>query len=833
MKTLRLFFFSILSFPLLITAQTFDAGFNPNFTNANNDVLDVIELEDSSIIVGGHFSYVNGARANNIAQLDKRGRQIFNFNAGEGFNRTVRQLEWTHDGKIIAAGEFWRYNGQPVRRIVRLLADGKIDTTFHIGSGFDNQVNGFAQLANGDLIVVGEFNNYNGFPAKRLAKIKPNGSLDTTFNKEGSGVTYSSPYSILKLSGDTILLGLSSTAVYNGLTRTIVKIDAEGVLDTSFQFLTTDRIYAVRKMLRRMNGTIALWLFGRDDKFVVISEDGEILDEVTDNFETPGTIRGITEESEQGTILINAYDSWEKANVVYYYTESGDVGRGSILGIGKNVRALKLLKNNVLLASGRFNFWPTSFLAKQHFRSSYRDAFAAQIETTARIFSLALQEDGKILVDGTFSRINNRSRPVSGLSRLMPDGQLDEDFKPVYPGNHVNLAAIAIQEDGKILIANDLSLGDGFYRLNPGGDLDDTFKFDPASVSNLGRVVSDLIVLEDGRIGLTGSGLKPRNTTFSSNNIFWLNPDGSINEAMHSFFAAEEFGYGIELTNGQLLLGGRDLSFKESEPASLIRIHNNELDLNFANIELSSDMQALQESIYIMDIEADGSILVGGRFNRLNGISISSGMACLNPDGTLKEDSGIVEGFLRSDQNYSYGWVTELKVLKDGYILVSGVFNSYNNIPVSGIILLDPNKQLIKSFPFYNLLSIDAIAADGSWGYLAGEFLTEADNQGSSLTRFNLETVPTRQMDSQTLDLFNIYPTVVQNELTIAVHQRFQDQNFDVHLFDLQGRKIKSWKGLRYEDRLQLPAGLTDGTYFVQLQIGKYQQTRRVIKVNK
>src|SRR5690606_13912274 len=53
-------------------------------------------------------------------RLNTDGSIDTSFSIGTGFNASVRTIALQSDGKILAAGDFWEYNGQSAPRIARL-----------------------------------------------------------------------------------------------------------------------------------------------------------------------------------------------------------------------------------------------------------------------------------------------------------------------------------------------------------------------------------------------------------------------------------------------------------------------------------------------------------------------------------------------------------------------------------------------------------------------------------------------------------------------------------------------------------------------------------------
>jgi uncharacterized delta-60 repeat protein len=121
------------------------------------------------------------------------------------------------------------------------------------------------------------------------------------------------------------------------------------------------------------------------------------------------------------------------------------------------------------------------------------------------VIVLLEQPDGKILVGGEFSLADGL--PRTNLARLNSDGSVDTSFDP---GNGTDawIESLAVQQDGKILIGGGFSIVDGFERagfarLNANGSLDEDFA--PVLFFPESRVVSAIEVQEDGQILIGGS----------------------------------------------------------------------------------------------------------------------------------------------------------------------------------------------------------------------------------------------------------------------------------------------------------------------------------------
>jgi uncharacterized delta-60 repeat protein len=192
-----------------------NTGFNVG-TGANNFVCTTAIQTDGKVIIGGEFTSYSGVTTNRIARLHPNGiLDTSTFSVGSGANNTVSTSSIQPDGKIIIGGAFTNYRGTPINRIARLHTNGVLDTSFSVGTGATNNVNTIAIQTDGKVVIGGQFTSYAGFTSNRIARLAPNGLLDTGFYL-GSG--FNNPVFRVSFVNGKIFAGGLFTS-HNGTTR--------------------------------------------------------------------------------------------------------------------------------------------------------------------------------------------------------------------------------------------------------------------------------------------------------------------------------------------------------------------------------------------------------------------------------------------------------------------------------------------------------------------------------------------------------------------------------------------------------------------------------------
>ena len=217
-----------------IRDSSFDigTGFNSTISNVGT-VQSVILQPNGRIIVGGSFSRFSGTIRNGIVRLFANGNRDDSFNVGTGFtNFGVSSLSRQPDDKVIAGGIFTRYQGTDRNRICRIHSNGILDTDFSVGIGASSTVETTSIQSDGKVIIGGDFTSYSNSTVNRIARLYANGFLDTTFSV-GTGFNGSVNTTSIQSDGKVIIGGAFTG--YSGEERNrIVRLHTNGVLDTTF-----------------------------------------------------------------------------------------------------------------------------------------------------------------------------------------------------------------------------------------------------------------------------------------------------------------------------------------------------------------------------------------------------------------------------------------------------------------------------------------------------------------------------------------------------------------------------------------------------------------------
>lgn len=324
--------------------------------------------------------------------------------------------------------------------------------------------------------------------------------------------------------------------------------------------------------------------------------------------------------------------------------------------------------------------------------------------------AVAVQADGRLLVAGTFDLL--QGRPCNGLARLDPQGNVDPDFA-FWPGVEGSVNTVVIQPDGAILVGGRFTRVNGeprpsLARVHADGRLDDRFK--PVLGGADGFEVFAVRVQADGRVVVGGdfrsAGHLPRR------GIVRLLPDGSVDEEFAPGAGAEDaFGAVHDLAlvpGGQVIAAGYFTKFNGFQRPGLVRLDSaGGVDPGFTPmLDWTQGLPAVQ----LVRRQPDGKLLVAGRFDRI-GATPCNALARLEADGALDEGFQSTEDWGGRSANL----IRDLAVLKDGRILVAGEFERLGQSSRAGILRLRVDGDLDDSFdPGEGLRDMDGTVVGAS-----------------------------------------------------------------------------------------------------------------------
>jgi uncharacterized delta-60 repeat protein len=210
---------------------TLDEGFGIG-DGFDGDVYSIALQPDGGILVGGDFTEFDGGSANNMVRLNADGTRDSGFGIGDGFNNSVYSIAMQPDGGILVGGFFTEFDGDPANGLARLNADGTLDEGFGIGDGFDGDVYSIALQPDGGILAGGDFTEFDGNPANFLVRLNADGSIDTGF---GIGTGFDKSVRSIALQSDgKVLVGGGFTSFDGNPANFLVRLNADGSLDSGF-----------------------------------------------------------------------------------------------------------------------------------------------------------------------------------------------------------------------------------------------------------------------------------------------------------------------------------------------------------------------------------------------------------------------------------------------------------------------------------------------------------------------------------------------------------------------------------------------------------------------
>jgi uncharacterized delta-60 repeat protein len=347
-----------------------DTTFNPVSPLVSGRVSTLARQSDGKIIVAGDFIKANTLSKSRLTRLNADGTTDSTFDIGTGFDADPGVISIQPDGRILVAGAFTTFNGVPKNRLIRLNADGSLDTSFT--GTFDGVINDVLPLATGKILIGGSFSSFNGTARPNFARLNADGTLDASFNASVN----SNVYSILQQTDGKFMVYGAFTAIGGFARSSIARLNADGTVDSTFNAANVSISAAVRT------------------KSVVQQPDGKYL---------------VNSSS-------NASSSLKRLNS----NGSLDISFQTIVlgGTAISINSIFLQSDGLIVIGGSFdtvNGIPRKNITRLKTDGTVDSAYVFEGADDV-VNAMAAQPDGKLFVGGNFANIGGVAR--TGLARI-------------------------------------------------------------------------------------------------------------------------------------------------------------------------------------------------------------------------------------------------------------------------------------------------------------------------------------------------------------------------------------------------------------------------------
>jgi uncharacterized delta-60 repeat protein len=218
---------------------TLDSEFHPLVEGFSGTVYALAVQLDDSVLVGGRFTSVDRQTRINLARLRPDGRLDPIFNPTGVPGEFVFCFALQPDGKILVGGAFTSLGGYPRSNLARLNPDGTVDSSFN--PGVEGMVHSLVVQPDGRILVGGGFSSLAGQPCASLGRLRPDGSYDASFVGGSPGLVQS----LAPQADGRILVGGYFAELAGQPCNFLGRLEPDGAFDASFRPEPNDAILSV------------------------------------------------------------------------------------------------------------------------------------------------------------------------------------------------------------------------------------------------------------------------------------------------------------------------------------------------------------------------------------------------------------------------------------------------------------------------------------------------------------------------------------------------------------------------------------------------------------
>ncbi|HKQ40533.1 MAG TPA: hypothetical protein VJ063_20855 [Verrucomicrobiae bacterium] len=741
---------------------------------ADSTIRVMARQSSGKLIVAGWFTQIHGVPCPAIARLNSDGSVDRSFNVGTGPTHRIMALAVDPADRILVAGMFTNFNGQALSGLTRLNPNGDIDTTFEIGSGFTGgrptAVNALALQQDGKILAGGNFSYFNHTSRDNIARLLPNGAVDTSF--------------VPRLSIIDVVLSLALPAdgrIWVGHQNGLDRLEVNGVVTTppSLEINNQVRCLLVQPDQKVLVG--GLFYFGNTPGVVPsyaltrLTIDGTLDTNFNHSLYASSfyvRVPSVGVETLRlhtcGRILVGGYFMTNLTNRIHYQIarleQDGSVdpvfGAKALDG---TAYAIDVEPSAEVVIGGQFSAVDHTLrngLALLHEPLGPPTVFAQPTSQTADggrevLLSVVVTN----CIDFTFQwQLNGANIPgATNSSMLLPSVRLQDagDYRVVirngaytsisepaqlqvnrerrHPGS-IDVDFLAPRTlDGPVQAlafdgGGNLFAGGAFTRLNGGlvnalarfnwrGELDPDFRVS----SNLIGTVYSVALQPDGKI--LAAGVFPPSTRF----LYRLLPNGRFDTNFQSLANPQGTALSVaSLSDGKILVGGvLTAASLTASRTGIARLHTNgTLDTSFSAGGVRYPLCFARQK--------DGRIIIGGTFTNV-GTTVRNGLGRLHPDGQIDTSFDPGEGVNSP--------VMAIVLARDEQAYIGGNFTRVGGMPRAGIARLNDDGSVDTSFdPGLGVHSAWALAVQPDGKLIVGGSFTRAGGlPRAGLARFNTE----------------------------------------------------------------------------------------------
>lgn len=640
-----------------------------------------------------------------VAIIKQKGFGLFSKNIL--LNNYVRSMTPQPDGKVILTGGFKSFGGVSVSGILRLNADGTLDTAFKTNNGVGTNgqpIERHVLQPDGKIIIIGSF-QWNGSTPYNLARLNSDGTVDSTFmSNVGVGTNETAPSSIaLQSDGKIIVVGGFTT--WNGQSAIgAYRMNSDGTKDNSFTSsipITPGYPGGANYVGQLPNGKLIISGYYYDANWNYITyaniynTDGSFFSQLDS---TVGSVSSLIVQSDGKYIVLGSYYDTNFGTTTYKVirfnsdgtkdqTFNSNIGTGPT---GGEVMDLRQQADGKIIIVGGFTSWNgTSLrgLVRLNTDGTRDTVFTTNngpgISPNTTAYCVGILSDGKMFIGGNFTTFNNLQYQY--LVQLNSDGTLNTTlFKSaVTAANNGSVSDMAVQADGKIIAVGDFTTWNNIYspriiRLNSDGSRDDAFMVNIGT--GPGSTVKTVTIQPDGKI-LVGGFFTNWNGTSAINRITRLNSDGTRDTAFTTSVGTASNNGSVNTialrSDNTILVGGSFTTWNGTTGVNRIVLlkaaGNRDTSVNFGG--------GANGEVVFIKVQSASRVLIGGYFTTWAGVA-SNYFVRLSD---LTRDTAFMTN-VGTAANWS---VNTIAVQSDSKILIGGGFATWNGAAVNRIVRLN------------------------------------------------------------------------------------------------------------------------------------------------